>query len=197
MPTPLKKYFIKFLLFLLDAVKAIGRVLLVLLKSLTVPFVFLWKLFVRRLVFLGYRLLLRARLAASGVLPPVRRTFFSIFGHRYVVHAAVALIAVFVATSNLYAQGTDLGQSSAQALFVDLLNVPSGDYSSPDSADVNAESQLNTVLEGSATSTPAAAIPPVAATQEEPLTYDQSGVACRARCPAPIRASPTRARKRS
>jgi len=177
MPTPLKKYFIKFLLFLLDAVKAIGRVLLVLLKSLTVPFVFLWKLFVRRLVFLGYRLLLRARLAASGVLPPVRRTFFSIFGHRYVVHAAVALIAVFVATSNLYAQGTDLGQSSAQALFVDLLNVPSGDYSSPDSADVNAESQLNTVLEGSATSTPAAAIPPVAATQEEPLTYDQSGVA--------------------
>ena len=173
MPTPLKKYFVKFLLFLLDALKAVGRVLLVLLKSLTVPFTFMWRLFLRRLVFLGYRLLLRAKLAASGVLPPVRRTFFSIFGHRYVVHAAVALIAVFVATSNIYAQGTDLGQSSAQALFVDLLNVSSGDYTSPDSQDVNAESQLNQPLEGSATTSPLLA----QAAETEPLTYDQSGVA--------------------
>lgn len=177
MPASLKKYFVKFLLFLLDALNAIGRALLVFLKFLAVPFVLIWKLVVRRLVFFGYRLVLRAKLAASSFLPPVRRTFFAIFGHRYVVHAAVALVAIFVATSNLYAQGTDLGQSSAQALFLDLLNVSPGDYSSPDAGDVNAESQLNDVPAGSATGTPA--MPPASAqaADEEPLTYDQSGVA--------------------
>lgn len=177
MPTTLKKYLVKFLLFLLDALKAIGRVLPVLLKSLAAPFMFLWRLFLRRLVFFAYQLLLRAKLAASGMLPPVRRTFFAIFGHRYVVHAAVALIAIFVATSNVYARGADLGQSSAQALFLDLFNVSSGDYTSPDSQDVNAESQLDALLEGSATSSPATTSMQARVALEEPLTYDQSGVA--------------------
>jgi murein DD-endopeptidase MepM/ murein hydrolase activator NlpD len=174
MPSTLKKYYVKFLLFLLAVLKGVGRILLFLLKSIGIPFVFLWRLFVRRLVFVVYRLLLRARLAASGVLPPVRRTFFAIFGHRYVVHAAVAIIAIFVSTSNLYAQGADLAQSNTQSLFYDLLNIPTGDYASPDSGDVNAESQLNDVLAGSATSSMQIAKSSV--TDSEPLTYDQSGV---------------------
>lgn len=172
MPTPLKKYFIKFLLFLLELVKALGRGLLAVLKVLAIPFVFLWRLFFRRLAFFTYRLLLRAKLAASGVLPPVRRTFFAIFGHRYVVHVAVAVIAMFVTTSNLYARGADLGQASAQALFLDLLSFSSGDYVA--TGDVNAESQLNTVLEGSATSVGEVA---EVTGGHDVLTYDQSGVA--------------------
>ncbi len=174
MPVPVKKYLIKLLLFLLDALKVVGRTLAVVLRVLAIPFVFFWKIFLRKLIFFFYRLILKAKLAAGAMLPPVRRTFFSIFGHRYVVHAAMALITAFVVTSNLYAHGTDLGQSSAQALFVDLLNVSSGDYTSPDSQDVNAESQLNTVPEGSATSVPMTG--GKVAVGELPQTYDQSGV---------------------
>lgn len=175
MPSPLKKYFVKFLLFLLVVLKGIGRVLLILVRSLGVPFIIIWKLFLRQVAFVFYRLLLRAKLAATGVLPPVRRTFFAIFGHRYVVHAAVALIAVFVATSNIHAQGADLAQSGTQALFFDLLNISTGDYASPDSGDVNAESQLNNVLDGSATTSMMVAQASI--NDQEPLTYDQSGVA--------------------
>ncbi len=176
MPTPLKKYFVKFLLFLLMAAKAVGRVLFVVLKVLVVPFVFVWKVFLRRAAFLMYQMLLRLKISATSFLPPMRRTFFAIFGHRYVVHAVVGLIAIFVSTSNIYAHSasTDAGQEVKQAMFFDLFNVATDEYVSPDSNDVNAESQLNTVLEGSATTSPLAFVPPE---QMPPTTYDQSGVA--------------------
>ncbi len=177
MPTPLKKYLVKFLLFLLNLAKALGRALWVLLKAISIPFVFLWKLFLRRLAFLIYRLLLRLKISATTFLPPVRRTFFAIFGHRYVVHAIVAVITIFVASSNLYAHSasSDAGQDVTQAMFFDLFNVSTDEYVSPDSTDVNAESQLNNTPEGSATGTKqlAAAIP----LEPLPTTYDQSGVA--------------------
>ena len=173
MPVPLKKYFIKFLLFLLEFLKAFGRVSLVILQALAAPFLFLWKFGLKRLAFLLYGLALRAKISATRVLPPMRRTFFAVFGHRYVVHTMIAIIAVFVTTSNLYARGTDLGQVSTQALIYGLLQVPD-EYVSPDSADVNAESQLNVPLEGSATTSPLLA---AAALDAGPLAYDQSGVA--------------------
>lgn len=177
MPTPLKKYFVKFLLLLLTLAKAIGKVLFVLLKILAIPFVFLWKAFLRRVAFFLYRVLLRLKISATTFLPPVRRTFFAIFGHRYVVHAVIAIISVFVATSNLYAHGasTDAGQEVKQAMFFDLFNVATDEYVSPDSGDVYAESQLNSVPDGAATSTKQLSL----ATSPEtmPLTYDQSGVA--------------------
>ncbi len=174
MSAKLKKYGIKFLLLLLDALKTVGRVIRLLLRALSVPFALLWKLIVRRLVFLIYRLLLRAKLVAGGTLPPVRRRFFAVFSHRYVVHIAIAVIAVFVVTSNLYAHGTDLGQASAQSMFNSLVNVEPSDYSSPDSSDVNAESQLNRVpVDGSATgSNPVTPL----VIEIEPYLYDQSGV---------------------
>ncbi|MEK7546372.1 MAG: M23 family metallopeptidase [Patescibacteria group bacterium] len=172
MPVPLKKYFIKFLLLLLELLKALGRVALIVLQALAAPFLFLWKIGLRRLVFLSYGLLLRAKISAARVLPPMRRTFFAIFGHRYVVHAVVAVIAVFVATSNIYARGSDLGQSSTQALMYDLLRVPD-EYVADESEDVNAESQLNAPLEGSATMSPLLA--PAADFQQ--FAYDRSGVA--------------------
>ncbi len=176
MPTPLKRYFVKFLLFLLALAKALGRILWVFLKAVSIPFVFLWKTFFRRLVFFLYRSLLRLKISATTFLPPVRRTFFAIFGHRYVVHAAVALIAVFVATSNLYAHGasTDAGQEVKQAMFFDLFNVASDEYVSPDSSDVNAESQLNNIPDGAATATRQVAVAEPATLP--PTSYDQSGV---------------------
>jgi len=173
MPVPLKKYLVKFLLFSLEFLKAFGRVGLVILQALAAPFLFIWKLGLRRLAFLIYGLLLRAKISATRVLPPMRRTFFAIFGHRYVVHAAVAIIALFVSTSNLYARDSDIGQSSTQALMYDLLRVPE-EFTSDETADVNAESLLNAPLEGSATMSPLVAPP----TQNiGPLAYDQSGVA--------------------
>ncbi|HJV32699.1 MAG TPA: M23 family metallopeptidase [Patescibacteria group bacterium] len=172
MPVPLKKYFIKFLLFLLEFLKALGRIALMVLQALAAPFLFLWKVALRRLVFLLYGLALRAKISATRVLPPMRRTFFAIFGHRYVVHTLVAVIAVFVATSNLYARESDVGQSSKQALLYDLLGVPD-EFVAPESADVYAESQLNAPLEGSATTSPLLA----SASDTGPLAYDQSGVA--------------------
>jgi len=173
MPVPLKKYFIKFLLFLLEFLKALGRVALFVLQALSAPFLFLWKVALRRLAFLFYRLILRAYISASRLLPPVRRTFFALFGHRYVVHTTIAIIAVFVTTSNLYARGSDLGQESKQALMYQLLRVPD-EFVSEESSDVYAESVLNAPLEGSATVSPLVAI---AAQNEGPLAYDQSGVA--------------------
>ncbi|HTK59740.1 MAG TPA: M23 family metallopeptidase [Candidatus Baltobacteraceae bacterium] len=172
MPVPLKRYFVKFLLFLLEFLKAFGRVGLIVLQALAAPFLFFWKVALRRLVFLIYGLALRAKISATRVLPPMRRTFFAIFGHRYVVHAMVAIMATFVATSNLYARDADLGQSSTQALMYDLLRVPD-EFTADESADVNAESLLNAPLEGSATLSPL--IPP--ADFASPLAYDQSGVA--------------------
>ncbi|WKZ28730.1 MAG: peptidoglycan DD-metalloendopeptidase family protein [Patescibacteria group bacterium] len=143
---------------------------------MAVPFVFLWKVFLRRAAFLAYQALLRLKISATTFLPPMRRTFFAIFGHRYVVHAVVAVIAVFVSTSNIYAHSasTDAGQEVKQAMFFDLFNVSTDEYISPDSNDVNAESQLNMVLDGSATSTPIAFAVPE---RMPPSTYDQSGVA--------------------
>lgn len=173
MPVPLKKYFVKFLLFLLEFLKAFGRVGLVILQALAAPFLLLWKVALKRLAFLLYGLALRAKISATRVLPPMRRTFFAIFGHRYVVHAAVAIIAVFVSTSNLYARDADIGQSSTQALMYDLLRVP-GDFVSDESEDVDAESVLNAPLEGSATMSPLLAQP---AEFLGPMAYDQSGVA--------------------
>lgn len=145
------------------------------LQTIAIPFLFIWKVALRRLVFLLYGLALRAKISATRVLPPIRRTFFAIFGHRYVVHSVVAIIAIFVSTSNLYARGSDMGQSSTQALMHDLLRVPE-EYTSDESSDVYAESQLNAPLEGSATSTKPAPTP-VAGTDYSPLSYDQSGVA--------------------
>ncbi len=173
MPVPLKRYFVKFLLFLLELLKALGRVTLVLLQALSAPFLFLWKVALKRLVFLLYGLLLRAKISATRVLPPMRRTFFAIFGHRYVVHTVVAVIAVFVATSNLYARDSDVGQSSTQALMYGLLRVPD-EFIADESSDVYAESLLNAPLEGSATMSPLLAIP---FSDLGTLAYDQSGVA--------------------
>lgn len=173
MPVPLKKYLVKFLLFLLEFLKALGRVALVILQALAAPFLFLWKIGLRRLVFLLYGLALRAKISATRAMSPMRRTFFAIFGHRYVVHAVVAIIAVFVATSNLYARGSDVGQSSTQALMYDLLRVPD-EFTSEESSDVYAESLLNVPLEGSATVSPLVAL---TAERLGPLAYDQSGVA--------------------
>lgn len=174
MPTPLKKYFVKFLLFSLNLAKAFGRISWWCVKAISVPIVFLWKAFLRRFAFFAYRLLLRLKISATTFLPPVRRSFFAIFGHRYVVHAVVAAIAVFVATSNLYAHGagTDAGQEVKQAMFFELFNV-TDDYVSPDSNDVNAESQLNTTPDG-ATTTRAVAL--AAPEPSLPTSYDQSGV---------------------
>lgn len=171
MPVPLKRYLVKFLLFLLEFLKAFGRVALVVLQALAAPLLFLWKIGLRRLVFLLYGLLLRAKISATRVLPPMRRTFFAIFSHRYVVHAVVAIIAVFVATSNIYARGSDLGQASTQALMYDLLRVPD-EFISDESSDVYAESLLNAPLEGSATTSPL-----LVSLDLSPLAYDQSGVA--------------------
>jgi murein DD-endopeptidase MepM/ murein hydrolase activator NlpD len=173
MPVPLKRYFVKFLLFLLEFLKAFGRVGLVILQALAAPFLFIWKMGLRRLAFLLYGLLLRVKISATRVMPPMRRTFFAIFGHRYVVHAMVAIMATFVATSNLYARDADLGQSSTQALMYDLLRVPD-EFTADESVDVNAESQLNVPLEGSATTTP---IETTVTENLGPLAYDQSGVA--------------------
>lgn len=175
MPVPLKKYFVKFLLFLLEFLMAFGRVLLVILQALAAPFLFLWKFGLKRLTFLLYGLALRAKISATRVLPPVRRTFFAVFGHRYVVHAAVAVIAVFVATSNIYARDTDLGQASTQTVMYDLLGV-SDEFGSDGSEDVYAESLLNAPLEGSATATVAAAAP-AAVGDVSLFAYDQTGVA--------------------
>ncbi len=172
MPVPLKRYFIKFLLFSLELLKMLGRVALVLLQALSAPFLFLWKAVLRRLVFLLYGLLLRAKISATRVLPPMRRTFFAIFGHRYVVHTLVAVIAIFVSTSNIQAHGTDPGNASKQALIYELLRVP-GDFSDDDT-DVYAESLLNAPLEGSATTSPLLALQ---AAESGPTAYDQSGVA--------------------
>ena len=169
MPIPLKRYFIKFLLLSLGLMKTLGRLTLMLLMALAAPFLFLWKVALRRLVFVLYGLLLRAKISATRVLPPMRRTFFAIFGHRYVVHAMVAIMASFVATSNLQARDIDLGRASTQALMYDLLGVPD-EYLAPDANDVNAESQLNALLEGSATTSPLLAA-------MEPFSYDLSGVA--------------------
>ncbi len=173
MPVPLKRYVVKTLLFLLAALRLLGRLLLMLLQALAAPFLFLWRIALRRVAFLLYGLLLRAKISATRVLPPVRRTFFAIFGHRYVVHGVVAVIALFVATSNIYARGSDLGQASTQALIYELLRVP-GDFSSDESEDVYAESLLNAPLEGSATMSPLVAL---SALELGPLAYDQSGVA--------------------
>ncbi len=177
MPTPLKRYLVKLLLFLLNLAKAIGRVLWVILKAIAFPFVFLWKAFFRRLAFQVYRVLLRLKISATTFLPPVRRTFFAIFGHRYVVHAVVAVIVLFVSTSNLYAHSasTDAGKDVTQAMFFDLFNVSTDEYVTPDSTDVNAESQLNEIPDGAATSTRQIAV--VTPVELPPTTYDQSGVA--------------------
>ncbi len=106
----------------------------------------------------------------------MRRTFFAIFGHRYVVHAVIGCITIFAATSNLYAHGagTDAGQEVKQAMFFELFNVSTDEYVSPDSGDVYAESQLNTVPDASATETKQTAF---SSLNEVPLNYDQSGVA--------------------
>jgi murein DD-endopeptidase MepM/ murein hydrolase activator NlpD len=147
MPTPLKKAFIKFLLFLLALMKVLGRAILAFFQLLLIPFVFLWKAVLRRLAFLVYTLLLRAKISTGRVLSPARRTFFAIFGHRYVVHAIVAVMILFTASTNLYARGEELDEESTQALIYDLLKLPQ-DFTLAESLDPAAESQLNASPEG-------------------------------------------------
>ena len=174
MPLPLKKLAIKLLLGFLALLKALGRFFLIFLKVLTIPLVFLWRIVLRRIAFLFYNVLLRMKIAAVRFLPPFRRTFFAVFGHRYVVHALMFIIVMFVTTRNLYARGKDLGQDSTQALIHGLLQVPV-DYATTETAESASDAFLDAAPAGTASATSAAEI----ATEggiDELLTYDQSGV---------------------
>lgn len=175
MPIPLKKAAVKVLLALLWASRALVRLMAAFFKVLSVPFLLLWRVLLRRVAFLVYGLALRARIGAGRVLPATRRTFFAVFGHRYVVHGVMAIIVMFVSAKNIHARRADLGQDSTQALVHDLLRIES-DYVAEESLDVASESALNDAVPRpaakSATSTAAAA-----AGYEGPLAYDLSGVA--------------------
>lgn len=178
MPTPLKKFAVKVLLGLLWVAKGLGRLLGAFLKAISVPFLLLWRVLLRRLAFLVYGLALRARIGAGRVLPATRRTFFAVFGHRYVVHAVMAIIVIFVSAKNIHARDLDLGQGSTQALIHDLLRIES-DYAAEGTSDVAAESELNAAVSRpaveAASGTALATLAPGG--HDGPLTYDLSGVA--------------------
>ncbi len=163
MERSIKKILIKMLILLLNGLKALGYLLLGLFRILALPFVWIWKLGLRRLVFLIYRLILRLKIATGTLLAPFRKTLLAAFSHRYVVHGMMILIVLFVAVKSLTAHDAKAGTESTQSLFYQLL---------PDSAFGTDESPApnNVVaLDANATETTETGV-------DVGLNYDQSGV---------------------
>jgi murein DD-endopeptidase MepM/ murein hydrolase activator NlpD len=164
MPHPLKKFFVRTLIVLLGAARLFGKILAAIFRVLSLPLVWLWKLGLRKIVFLCYRLLLRAKIATGTLVAPMRKTLLALFAHRYVVHGAMVLVVLFVATKNLYARESELGQNSKNALLYSLNLFPT-DEEFDESAGTD-EGVLNEPFDllGSASGT------------DQILTYDKSGV---------------------
>lgn len=161
MPRPLKKALVKLSLLLLEGAKYLGAFLLWVLKTITLPFVWIWKLGLRHLFYFAYRLLLRVRIATGTLFAPFRKTLMAVFGHRYVMHVMVIIIVLFVSTKSIYARDLELGTASHQSLVYDILQPyleSDFDASAPGASDILTSDE-------SATGT------------YEFLTYDQSGVA--------------------
>lgn len=120
MPSSFKKALITVLLALLEAAKFLGLALFILFRALVWPFVMLWRYVLRPIVFLGYRLFIRLRTVTGTMFAPIRSTIMAVLGHRYVVHATMILIVLFVSTKSLYARQTDLGQASKGSIVYEL-----------------------------------------------------------------------------
>lgn len=178
MPSPIKKAFVKSLLFLLAGLQRVGRVLLSFFWLISWPLRLLWKVVLRPLAFWLYQVLLRAKISTGRVLPPVRRTFFIVFGHRYVVHGMMAVIIVFVTTTNVSAYDAELGEESTQSLMYEIVqqSIGTDDFAADDAIGYEGEafSYLDAEF-GSATS--ASATAEVAGGNDGSLTYDRTGVA--------------------
>lgn len=161
MAVSLKKIGVKILLGLLEATKYLGFGLFWLGWLVSWPFRWFWKLVLRPLVYLAYRLFVRLRAVTGTMFEPIRKTVLAALGHRYVVHAMMAFIVLFVAGQNLWAHNADLESVGKNSLV--YVYGQSADEISFAANDAAEASQFG--LYGSASGT-----------QPYFSTYDQSGV---------------------
>lgn len=175
MPFRVKKYAIKLLLLLMHLLKGLGKILLVSAYYLVLPLKLIWSGGLRWVVFLIYKRLLRFKISSVRAGRMAKRTIFSIFGHRYVVHGMIALIVIFVSAENLYAREVDLGERSRQSLVFQLVKSPE-DIEFIEYRDIEEESYLDFTFVGLVDSSTSTQEGPLLGTDAGLLTYDQSGV---------------------
>ncbi len=163
MPRPFKKILVKLLLGLLDGAKFIGAFLLGVLKIVTLPFVWMWRLGLRKVAFLLYRLFVRIKVATGTLMAPFRKTLMAVLGHRYVVHAMMVLIVCFVSLKSVAVSADELGAASRDSLIYQLIQLDSDIGIDEEFSEFPEEGVLDEVASSTGTYTV--------------ITYDQSGLA--------------------
>lgn len=171
MPLHIKKYAVKSLILLLQAFRFIGNLLLKVFSFVAIPFMFLWKIGLRKVAFWVYKRILKFKIASGRVVSPVKRTFFSIFGHRYVVHGMIAFIVVFVSVKNIHAREVDLGEASQESLIFAMVQ-GADDVPRTEMADASDEGFLNFTFESFETDSATTTLPVPLGTDAGLLAYD-------------------------
>lgn len=170
MPLNVKKYAVKSLIFLLKVAGFVGQLLFKALTFLAIPFMFIWKIGLRNVAFWVYKRILKFKIASGRVVSPVKKTFFSIFGHRYVVHGMIAFIVIFVSAKNIHAREIDLGETSQDSLIFAMVQTP-GDVPIADGVD-EGEGFLNFTFELAEADSSTTTLPVPLGTDAGLLTYD-------------------------
>lgn len=125
MPLSAKKIAIKAGLVLLTIAQGLGFVLLKLLGWLAMPLRAVWRFGLRKIVFWIYRRILKLKISKRLIIP-AQKLFSTIFGHRYVVHAMIAFIVIFVSAKNIYAREVNLGELSQESLIFQMIDDAEG-----------------------------------------------------------------------